>query len=138
MTSLFVADEALVVPHVLCSVSGREIDPVNIHGVGVPCGLSGSGLSWQNVTVPSASEFPESYHVLVELSCLIEPLFPFLASLFLFFGRGGGGHHDSELVGYPSLKGVHRDAIEVNSAVCLGQSEGGGILVEVTVELVHV
>ena len=69
-------------------------------------------------------ELSESYHISVEFSCLVKPLFPFPSGLFLFCRKSSGGHHYSKLVGYPSLKGVHQDAVEINSAVCLGQSEG--------------
>ena len=138
MAPLFVTDEALAVPHVFCSFFWREINPVNIHGVGISGWLgSSSWLSWWNEAVSSTSELSESYHVLVELSCLIKPLFPFPASLFLSLREGSGSHHDSKLVGYPSLEGIYQYAVEVNSTVCLGQSKGSGILVKVTVELVH-
>ena len=130
-------DEAFVVLHMLRSFTGREIDLVDVHSIGVPRWSSDPGcLSQWNEAVSPTLEFSELYHVSVELSCLIKPLFPFPGGLSV--RRSHSSHHDSELVGYPSLKGVHRDAIEVNSAACLGQSEGGGILVEVTVELVHV
>ena len=90
VTSPFVAGEAFIVSHVLCSFSWGEIDPVYVHGVGVP-GWSGDFgcLSWQNAGFSPTSELPESYHILVELSCLIELLFPFPASLFLSFWEGG-------------------------------------------------
>ena len=138
VASLLVADEALLVSHVLHSFTRREINPIHIHGVRVPGGLAGlSVLGWQDEAIPSALKLPKSYHVLVELSCLIGPLLPFPPGLFLSFWEGGGSHHDSELIGYPSLEGIHQDAVNVNSTVCLGQSKGGGVLVEVTIELVH-
>ena len=88
MASLLVTDEALVVLHVLCSFSGGEIDLVNVHGIGVS---RGSGiLCWLgqwNVAISSTSELSESYYILVELSCFIEPLFPFPASFLLSSGR---------------------------------------------------
>ena len=89
VASSFVTDEALVVLHVLCSFSGGEIDLVNVHGIGVS---RGSGiLCWLgqwNVAISSASGLlPEPYHILVELSCLIKPLFPFPASFLLSSGR---------------------------------------------------
>ena len=43
VASLLVADEAFAVLHVLCSFTGREVDFIHIHGVGV--GVSGSA-SW--------------------------------------------------------------------------------------------
>ena len=133
------ADEAFVVLHVLCSFTGREIDLVYIHGIGVPGWLGGSSiLSQWDVAVSPTPELSELYHILVEFSYPIEPLFPFPASLVLSFQEGGGSDHDGKLVGHPLLKGIHQDAVKVNSAVCLSQSEGGGILVEVTVKLVHV
>ena len=139
MTSLLVTDEAFVVLHVLSSVPGREVDLVDIHGIGIPSRPGGSCcLSRWNIAMPSTSELPELYHISVELSCLIKPLFPFPASLFLFGWEGGGSHHDSELVGHLSVKGVHQDAVEVDSTACLSQSEDSGILVKVTIELVHV
>ena len=86
VASLLVANEALAILHVLCSFTGREIDLVNIHGIGVS-GLSASfhGLSQQDGAISSTSKLPEPHHISVELSCLIEPLFPFPASLVLSF-----------------------------------------------------
>ena len=82
MASLLVTDEALVVLHILSSVLGREVDLVDIHGVGVPSRSSGFHcLGLWNIAVAPTYELSESHHVSVELSCLIEPLFPFLASL---------------------------------------------------------
>ena len=135
---LLVADEALVVPHVLCSFTRRQIYFVHIHGIRIP-GRSGSPrvLGQRNITISPTLEFPESYHILIELSCLIKPLFPFPASLFLSVREGGSGHHDSKLVSHPSLEGIHQGAVQVNSAAYLSQSKGGGVLVEVTIELVH-
>ena len=75
---------------------------------------------------------------MIESPCFIEPLFPFPPGLFLSFWESSGSHHDSKLIGYPLLEGVYQDAVNVNSTACLGQSEGSGILVKVTVELVHV
>ena len=115
------ADEAFAVLHVLCSFTGREIDPVDVHSVGMPGWSSGPGwLGWQDGAVSPTPEFPELYHISVELSCLIEPLFPFPAHLLLSFWESSGSHHDGKLVGYPSLEGIHQDAIKVNSAVGLG------------------
>ena len=138
VASLLVTDEALVVPHVLHSFSGREIDLVNIHGVGVPRGLGIPCLLGQwNTAAPSTSELSESYHISVELSCFVKPLFPSPASLFLSFREGSGVHHDSKLVGYPLLEGIHQDAIKVDPTAHLSQSEGSGVFVKVTIELVH-
>ena len=71
----------------LCPVAWREIDFVYVHSVGIS--LRGSA-SRRNVTVSSSSEFPESYHVPVELSGFVQPLFPFPTSLPI---REGGGSH---------------------------------------------
>ena len=70
VASLLVTDEALVIVHVFGSVSGGEIDSVDVHSIG----------PWQvewlllvelvDIAVPTASELPELYHVIVELSCL--------------------------------------------------------------------
>ena len=137
VASLLVAHEALLVPHMLCSFTRRVIDFIYIHGIGVS-GWSGSnGLSWQDVAVSPTWKFPELYHIPVELSCLVKPLFPFPTGLVLSFWEDSSSHHDGELVSYPSLKGIHQDAVKVNSAMHLSQSKGGGILVKVTVELVH-
>ena len=68
VASLLVADEAFAVSNMLCSFTQREIDLVHIRSVGV--GARGS-VSQQNIAVSSSSEFPESYHVSVELPCLI-------------------------------------------------------------------
>ena len=132
------ADEAFVVLYVLYSFTWREIDLVYIHGIRILGGSGGSSiLSQQDVTVSPTLEFPQSYDVLIEFSCFIKPLFPLPAGLVLSFWEGGSGHHDSKLVSHSLLKGVHQDAVEVDSTVCLGQSKGGGIFVKVTVELVH-
>ena len=139
VASLLVTDETFVVTHMFSSFTGREIDPVNVHGVGVSGGTSKfHHLGGWNIAVASSSELPESYHILIELSCLIEPLFPFPTSLFLFSWEGSSGHHDGELVGCPSLGGIHQDTVKVGSTAGLGQSEGNGILIKVTIELVHV
>ena len=45
------------------------------------------------------------------------------------------GHHGGQLVGDPSLKGINQDSLD--TTMCLGQSEGHGILIKVTSELVH-
>ena len=41
VASLFVADEAFAVPHMLCSFTWGEIDSVHVHGIRIP-GRSGS------------------------------------------------------------------------------------------------
>ena len=90
------ADEAFAVSHMLCSFTGGKIDLVNVHGIRISGGSGGSGvLSWGNVAVPSSSEFSESHHILVELSCLVEPLFPLPTHLFLSIWEGCSSHHDS-------------------------------------------
>ena len=131
------ADEALVVPHILHSFTGREIDFIHVHCIRISR-LGGSGVSgWWDVTVSSSLEFPKLYHISVKLSCLVKPLFPFPSSLFLSIWEGSGGHHDSELVGYSSLEGIHEDAVIIDSAVCLGQFEGSGVFIKVSIKLVH-
>ena len=134
VASLLVTDEAFSIPNMLCSFAGREIDFVHVHGIGI---RASSSLSWQDVTVSPSSEFPESYHISVKLSCFVEPLFPFPTSLFLTVREGGGDHHNGELLGYSSLEGIHEDAVIINSTMHLGQFKSGGALVEVTIELVH-
>ena len=102
VASFFVANEALSVPNVLRSFTGREIDLVYVHRIGI---WSRGSASRQNVAVSSSSEFPVSYHISIEISCFIKPLFPFPTSLSIW--KGSGGHHDSQLLGYPSLKSVY-------------------------------
>ena len=89
------------------------------------------------MTVSPSSEFPESYHIAVKLSCLVKPLFPLPASPFLPVREGSSGHHDGELLGYASLEGIYQSAVMIYPTVCLGQFEGSGILVKVSIELVH-
>ena len=102
MASLLVADEALSVPDVLRPFTRREIDLVYVHSVGI--GSRGSS-SWWDIAVPSSSEFPESYHISVEFPSLVKPLFPPPTGLSI--RKGGGSHHDSELLGYSSLEGIY-------------------------------
>ena len=102
VASLLVANEALSVPNVLPSFTGGEIDLVHVHSIGI---RSRGSASWWNVAVSSSSEFPESYHVSVELPSLIEPLFPFPTGLSI--REGGSSHHDGKLLGYSSLEGIH-------------------------------
>ena len=127
------ADEAFVVSHVPCSFTGREIDLIHVHHIGVRA--SGSVSQW-NIAVSPSLEFPELYHISVKLSCFVEPLFPLPAGLFLTVREGSGSHHDGELLGYSSLEGIHEDTIVIDSAACLGQFKGGGVLIEVSIELV--
>ena len=127
-------DEALSVPDVLCSFTRREINLVHIHSIGI--GARGL-VSQRNIAVSPSSEFPELYHIVIELSCFVKPLFPLPAGLFLSFREGGSGHHHSKLLGYSSLEGIHQDAVIIYSAVCLGQLKGSGVLVKVSIELVH-
>ena len=128
------ADEALAVPNVLRSFTWREIDLVYVHSVWI--GVGGS-VSWQNIAVSPSLEFPESYHVVIELSCLVKPLFPLPTRLFLPIREGSGSHHDSELLGHSSLEGVYQDAVVIDSTASLGEFEGSGVLIKVSVELVH-
>ena len=102
MTSFLVADEAFAVPDMFRLIARGEIDFVYIHGVWV--NLCGSA-SWGNIAVSSPSKSSESYHISIELSGLVQPLFPFPS--FLSIWESGSGHHDSELLGYSSLKGIH-------------------------------
>ena len=133
------ADEALVVLHVLCSFFRREIDLVHVHGIRVLGGPGGSSvLSWQYVTVSPTSELSELYHISVKLSHFVQPLFPFPASLFLSIRESSGCHHDSELIGYSSLEGIYEDAVKIDSAARLSWFEGSGIFIKVSVKHVHV
>ena len=102
VASLLVADEAFFISDMFCPIAWREIDFVYIHSVGISLGGSASR---QNVTVSSSSEFPESYYVSVELPGLVQPLFPFPGGLPI--REGGGSHHDSKLLSYSSLEGIH-------------------------------
>ena len=139
MASYFVTDEAFVVSHMLRSLTWREIGLVHIHGIRVIGRLSSSGgLSWGNVAISPTPEFPESYHISVKLSCLVEPFFQFPAHLLLSIGEGSSSHHDSELVGHPSLESIHEDTVNVDSAACLGQLEGSGVFIKVPFKLIHV
>ena len=78
VASLLVADEALAVSYVLHFFTWREVDLVYVHHVGI--GARGLA-SWWNVTVSPSLEFPELYHIVVELSCLVKPLFPLPAEI---------------------------------------------------------
>ena len=102
MASLLVADEAFSVSDMLRSFTRGEIDLVYVHCVGI---WLRSSASRGNVAVSSSSKFPESYYVLIEFSSLVEPLLPFPTSLSVW--EGGGSHHDGQLLGYPSLEGIH-------------------------------
>ena len=115
VASFFVADEALSVSDVLHLFTRREIDLVYVHGIGI---WSRSSVGQQDIAVPSSSEFPESDYISVELSCFIKPLFPLPTGLCV--RKGSSGHHDSELLGYPSLKGIYKDAVIVDPAAHLG------------------
>ena len=101
VASLLVADETLAVPDLLSSFTRREIDLVNIHSVWI---RARGSASQQDIAVSSSSEFPESYHISIELPCLVKPLFPLPTSLSI--RKGHGGHHDSELLGYSPLESV--------------------------------
>ena len=102
VASLFMANEAFSVPNMLCFLSWGEVDLIYIHSVGIRLGGS-SGR--RDVTVSSSLEFPELYHIPVEFSCLVKPLFPLPTSLSIW--KGGGSHHDSELLGYSPLEGIY-------------------------------
>ena len=132
VTSLLMADEAFSVPDVLCSFIRRKVNLVYVHGIGIRS--RGSASRW-DVAVSSSSEFSELYYIPVEFHSFIEPLFPFPISLFIW--KGSGSHHDSKLLGYSSLEGIHQDAVIIDSAACLGQFKCSGVLVEVSIELVH-
>ena len=134
MASFLVADEAFVVLHVLHSLTRREIDFVHIHGIGIG---TRSSAGWQDLAISSSSELPKLYHVAVKFSSLVEPLFPFPTSLFLTVRKGCGSHHNGKLLSYSSLEGVYEDAVIIDSAACLGQFEGHGVLIKVSIELVH-
>ena len=99
---LLCADEAFAIPDMLRLVARGEIDFVYIHGIWVD--LRGSA-SWGNVAVSSSSKSSESYHISIELPGLVQPLFPFPSSLSVW--ESGSSHHDSELLGYSSLKGIY-------------------------------
>ena len=132
--SLLVADEAFAVSDMLCSFTGRKIDFVYVHSVGV--GVR-SPVSWWNITVSPSSELPKSYHIAVKLSCLVKPLFPLPPGLLLPIREGSSSHHDGKLLGYSSLEGVYQDAVIINSTACLGQLESSGVFIKVSIELVH-
>ena len=134
MTSLLVVDETFAVVDMFGFVSRREIYFVDVHGIGVPGRVSiFHCLGRQNIAVAPSSEFPESYHVLVKLSCFIESLLPFPLSLCLSIRESSSSYHDSKLVSYPLLEGINQNAVKVASAACLSQPEGSGILVKVTI-----
>ena len=112
VASHFMTYEAFSVPWVLCLFCRGELYPrgegIYIHCIGVWVSPSESHqLGLLNVAVSSSSELSESYNIVVEFSCFIEPLLPFLSSLFLVHGKGSCSHHSGQLVGNPSLKGVH-------------------------------
>ena len=138
MSSLLVADETLAVAHMFSPFTGREVDLVDVHDIGISGGTSDfHWLGLLDIACPSSLEFPESYHISVKLSCLIEPLFTFPSSLFLSSREGSSSHHNSKLIGYPLLEGVNQNAVEIDSTTHLSQSESSGVLVKVSVELVH-
>ena len=134
VASLPVADEALAVSDVLRSFAGREIDLIHVHGVGI--GARGLA-SWRNIAVSPSLEFPKLYHVLVKLSCLVEPLFPLPSHFLLSIRESSGSHHDGKLLGYSLLEGIYQDAVVIYSTTCLSQLESSGVLIKVSIELVH-
>ena len=95
-------DEALSVPDVLCPFTGREVDLVYVHGIGIQ---SRGSASQRDVAVSSSSEFPESYYISVEFPSFVKPLLPLPTSLSV--REGGGSHHDSKLLGYSPLEGIY-------------------------------
>ena len=115
VTSLLVADEALSVPDVLHSFVWRKVDLVYVHSVGV---RSRGSAGRRDIAISSSLEFPELYHISVELSCFVKPLFPFPTSLPIRVGSGG--HHDRELLSYSPLKSVYQDAVIIDPATRLG------------------
>ena len=133
VASFLVADEALSVSDVFCPFTRREIDLLYVHSIGI---WSRGSASQRDVTVSSSSEFPESYHISVEFPSFVKPLFPLPTSLSV--RKGSSSHHDSKLLGYSSLEGVYQDAVVDDSAARLGQFEGGGIFIEVSIEFIHV
>ena len=102
VASLLVADEALLVPHMLGPFARREIDLVYVHSIWI---RAGGSASWRDITVSSSLEFPEPYHIPVEFSCFVKPLFPLPTGLSIW--KGSSSHHDSELLGYSPLEGVY-------------------------------
>ena len=102
MTSLLVADEALLVSDVLSSFTRRKVDLVYVHSIGI---RTRDSAGWRNVTVSSSSKFSKSYHILVKFPGFVKPLLPLPAGLSI--RKGSGSHHDSELLGYSSLEGVY-------------------------------
>ena len=102
MASFFVADEALAISDMLCSIARGEIDFVHVHSVWVDLWVS---AGWGNIAASSSSKSSESYHISVELPGLVQPLFPFPSCLSV--GKSGSSHHDSKLLGYSSLKSIY-------------------------------
>ena len=102
VTPFLVTDEALLVPNVRRPFTRGEIDLVYVHCIGIQ---SRGSASRGNVAVSPSSEFPKSYHVSVEFPSFVEPLFPLPISLSVW--KGSGSHHDGQLLGYPSLEGIH-------------------------------
>ena len=96
MTPLSVANETLVVAHMFSSFTWQEVNFIDIHSIGVSWCRAGRfhWLCLLDIAVPFSSEFPEPYHISVELSCLIKPLLPFPSSLLLSFREGSHSHHD--------------------------------------------
>ena len=131
------ANEALVVLHMFCSLSRRVVDLVYIHGVWISMVVSHPWLGLLDVAVSSSSEPFQSYHILIELPGFIKPLLPFPSGLLLTHREGNCGHHDSQLVGDSSLEGVDQDVVGFDTTTHLGQVEGSGELVRITTELVH-
>ena len=73
VASLLVTDEALVVIHVLSSISGGEIDSVDVHSIGVPSRVSGfCHLGLWDVAVPATSELPDVGDYILDV--VVQPL----------------------------------------------------------------
>ena len=138
-TSRLVTWETPIFLHVVPSFIRGEAYSVNVHCIQIWEQLllpEGSpflrGILGDDVIIPSPN-FPELYDVPVKFSHLVKPLFPSPSSFFLAQWKVSGGHHYGQLVGDSSLKGVYQNTVQVNSAMCLGQSKGRGVLVRVSV-----
>ena len=130
LASRFMTCETFIFLHMVSSFIRGETYPVNVHCIQIRDWFllpEESPFQWRtpgdDVVIPP-SDFSKSYDIPVEFPCLIKPLFPPPSSLFLAQGKSGSSHHYSQLVGDSSLKGVYQDAVQVNSATCLGKSKG--------------
>ena len=68
VTSDFMADKAFVVLYMFYSLNGREVNGINVHGIGVLCcsGKEGSDAA-------SSSEGSNSFLLSMEFACLFNP-----------------------------------------------------------------